>query len=204
MIKQIIFDLGVVIVDVDFNRTINAFRQCGVGIGEDIIGIISQHPCFVEYETGSISTAEFIATVKKLFNSQIPDSEFIDYWNRMIVGFPKERIWLLKELRNKYRTFLLSNTNELHIEYCNSLLTESFALTLEQLFESAYYSNVLGMKKPDSGIYQYVLNQNDLKAAETLFLDDREENIEAAARLGIQTVLITQQRTMIDVISEIV
>ncbi len=105
------------------------------------------------------------------------------------MDYPPARINLLADLKQKYRTFLLSNTNRIHYEFYNPIINQQFGYDgLESFFEKAYFSHEIGMKKPDSKIYKFVLENSNLIPAETLFIDDNKSNIEAASALGIQTL----------------
>ncbi len=108
----------------------------------------------------------------------------------MLLDFPKERIELLQRLNKKYRLFLLSNTNEIHFHQYNNDLINQFGFDLNSLFEKAYYSFELGMRKPDTEIFEYALNDSILDPFETLFIDDLDKNIETARRLGMNTIWI--------------
>ena len=108
----------------------------------------------------------------------------------MILDFPNERINLLKELSKKYRIFLLSNTNEIHYHQYNKDLIDQYGFDLSSLFEKAYYSHEIGMRKPDPEIFEFVLNDSKLIPAETIFIDDLNKNIDVANRMGINTIWI--------------
>ena len=120
----------------------------------------------------------------------------------MIIDFPVERIRLLENLKKHYRTFLLSNTNEIHLLSYSALLKRLHGVELDSLFEKAYYSHLIGLRKPKPDIFEYVLKQQGLKAKETLFIDDLEENIKAAQRVGLQTYLLQAPETLIDLFNK--
>ena len=186
-IKNIIFDLGGVILDIDFKRTEAAFRRLG---WNDFLDHISQHHIthlFEQYETGQISNTDFVDGIRKLIGSPVEPQQVVDAWNALLVGFPAPRIELLKKLKSKYRTFLLSNTNAIHHDEFQKRLFEEQGVYLEDLFEKTYYSHTAGLRKPLAPIFEKVLNENHLIPAETLFIDDTAANFPEAEKLGIQT-----------------
>ncbi|MEJ0032632.1 MAG: HAD family phosphatase [Bacteroidota bacterium] len=149
-------------------------------------------PTFLEYEKGEITNDEFRKGLRQLFGNIHTDFELDDYWNAMLGDIPTERIELLKELKSKYKTFLLSNTNAIHLDYFTGMVNKAHGLeSLDPLFHKAYYSHLMKMRKPDPAIYEFVLRENGLKASETIFLDDNLANLKGAASIGIQTFHVT-------------
>lgn len=147
-----------------------------------------QSPQFHAYEKGLLSDSDFRNEVRRLLDVEAGDEE-IDYcWNAMLLDLPPARLQLLERLKNTHRLFLLSNTNEIHLTRFNNILMETHgAGTMDHFFEKAYYSHRLKMRKPDKEIYDFVLAQNNLDPAATLFLDDNLTNLEGAKLSGIQT-----------------
>ena len=187
-IRNIIFDLGGVLLDVDVQQTLDAFND--LGLNGKIIMEIYHRPVnfFYEFEKGRITAKEFRDSLRKLTNRNISDEEIDVAWNAMILGFPEEKIKLLIHTKEKYKIFLLSNTNELHLPYYSNRLTEQFPGTnLDDLFETTYYSHLVKERKPDPEIYKYVLEDSQLNPEETLFIDDMLPNIEMAQTFGIVT-----------------
>lgn len=185
-IKNIIFDLGGVILDIDFRRTEKAFELMGL---KNFSHHISQHHItdfFENYETGKIDDAEFVSGISKLIGIPVEDGKIIDAWNALLLDFVPERIALLKRIKTKYRTFLLSNTNSIHHKEFQQRLFNNFGVYLEDLFEKAYYSHAVKLRKPGADIFNLVLKENNLVASETLFIDDTESNFGEAKKLGIQ------------------
>ncbi len=181
MLKNIIIDLGNVIIPLNISHTLNALRQIGIRIKN-----YDTLPEFLQFETGKISTDEFLQYIIKQY-PKITPQQFIQAWNAMLLPISSETIQALKHLHNNYRIFLLSNTNALHIEYIHKLLQEQFALPdFTPLFEKVYYSFQYRLRKPDSRFFQLILTENNLQPNETLFIDDTEQHIEAAHRLGLQ------------------
>jgi putative hydrolase of the HAD superfamily len=168
-----------------------------------------QHGIWKQYETGLVDDAGFRAAVRSLVRSETdePDrwaDQIIDQaWNSVLLNVPVERIERIRSLQGKYRLFLLSNTNPIHIREVDIRLAELGLPPLESLFEQVYYSHIVRMLKPNPDIYGYVLKQANLEASETLFLDDNALNIQAAAALGIRAVQVVPPKTILDYLDEI-
>lgn len=189
-IKNIIFDLGGVIIDLDTSKTIQAFAQLSGKKDSDIFTLVS-HSIFKQYEKGEISNDQFRRGLKELFLINLEDHVIDEAWNAMIGELPSHRLEMLKKLRKNYNVFILSNTNYIHIEYVHRYLNNKYKVQDFTTFvDVVHYSQLMGMRKPDIEIYQSVLNQNKLDAECTLFLDDNEENLEGARKIGIQTILV--------------
>jgi len=186
-IKNIIFDLGGVILNIDFKKTEEAFLELGLDNFSDHISQFHISDFFEQYETGKIDDLEFVNGISKLIGKTTEQEKIIAAWNALLLDFPPERIELLKRIKSDYRTFLLSNTNSLHyIEYQRRLFDRD-GLYLEDLFEKTYYSHAVQLRKPGADIFNLVLRENKLVASETLFIDDTASNFEEAQKLGIQT-----------------
>lgn len=187
-IKNIIFDLGGVIINLDPARSYNAFASLGGVKIQHVMDLIDSTSLFDDYEKGLITSPDFRIGICQLLNKDIPDHEIDLAWNKMLLGIPKERLETIGELKNNYKLFVLSNTNQIHITAFEEIMEESFGLkNYQQLFDKIYYSNHINKRKPDADIYQYVLEDKALKPEETLFFEDNKQNIEAAAKLNIQT-----------------
>ena len=155
---------------------------------ERIVESYSSRPEFLQYEKGMIDDNEFRRAIRNIYSFEGEDTLIDTCWNAMLLDIPPARIDLLKSLKSKYRTFLLSNTNAIHVKCFNESLQKAYGMEcLDELFEKVYYSHILRMRKPDAEIYQYVLKENKLNAGETLFIDDNIKNIEGARSIGIQT-----------------
>lgn len=143
---------------------------------------------FKDFEKGKISTNQFIGELQSHAKG-VAKEQIVDAWNAMLVNFPAGRIEFLQGLQKKYRTFLLSNTNAIHHDAFQSILGDTGLL--DSCFEKAYYSHVVGMRKPDKEIYEWVLMENGLSAEETLFIDDTPENVKAAESAGIRGLYLS-------------
>lgn len=189
IIKNIIFDLGNVILNIDINKSEIEFKKHGLENFDQLYSLVSQTKIFDYLETGKISPQEFYSQLRQVANLDLDDEIIKTCWNALILDFPPKRIELLLALKKKYRIFLLSNTNAIHYEYYNANFIKEFGFTsFDEIFERAYYSHTIGFRKPDLQAFEFVLNDSKLKASETLFIDDNKANIEAAKQLGINTI----------------
>lgn len=187
-IQNLIFDLGGVILNLAPHRTMASFALLANQSEAEITTAYHARPEFNAYEKGLMSDAEFRTTLRQLFSVQATDSQLDACWNAMLLDIPMERLRLLEKLKNKYRLFLLSNTNSIHVTHFSKHIEDiSGHPTIEPYFHRAYYSHVLKMRKPDHQIYEHVLAENGLQAAQTLFLDDNLSNLQGAREVGIQT-----------------
>ena len=180
MINTIIFDFGDVFVNLDKDGSIEEFKKLGLdGPNEELI---EKNDLF---EKGQISELEFI----KSFQKFIPNATIDDIrkaWNKVIDEFPLYRLEFLQMLAGKYRMFLLTNTDEIHISHFEHKVGQSFSSDFYQCFEKVYYSYEMGLRKPDIEIFNRILHKHDLSPKRTLYIDDKKENTDAAASLGIQ------------------
>lgn len=200
-IKNIIFDLGGVIINLDNRRTEEAFTALGVKNFREYFGVGFAASFFRDYEIGKISDQEFIASIRRLAGlSQVSDQVIIDSWNALLLDFPPERIQLLKALRKKYRLFLFSNTNALHLAALRQIWKDSKAFdgSLDDHFEKTYYSHLMGMRKPDPESFGAILKENNLVGSETLFVDDAIVNVEGAEQAGLKGLFLRPGISLMD------
>ncbi len=198
-IKNIIFDLGGVIINLDYKLTIREFRALGMTDDEKVYSQFSQLPWFDKYDTGGISSDKFVEELGKMLDPGTTKDQIIHAWNAMLLDFPKERAELLLELKKHYRLFLLSNTNDLHLEYYLPRIRGWYgAEGLKQFFENDYYSHIIGKRKPDTETFQFVLRENNLNASETFFIDDTLQHVEGARNTGIRAYHLQSPETILD------
>jgi FMN phosphatase YigB (HAD superfamily) len=197
-IKNIIFDYGNVIFSIDFKKAQAAFKELGITDTEAFFGHKQQDPIFDKFDRGEVSADEFRAYVKdKIGNPAITNQQITDAWNSLLLGIASGNHELLLKLKGKYRTFLLSNINDIHYQYIMQYLKDEFDFDdNEHLFERTYYSHLIGKRKPELHIFEQVLRENNLKPEETLFIDDSPQHLAAAKTLGIQTFLMTAPDTL--------
>ena len=180
MITTIIFDFGDIFINLEKEAQVEAFKKIGLpSPNEDLI---AQNDLF---EKGKISAQDFL----ECFQKYLPNAslkEIKESWNTIIGDFPLRRLEFLQLLSYKYKLFLLTNTDEIHISRFEHKVGISFFSDFYQCFEKVYYSYEMGMRKPDSAIYSYILNKHDLNPRKTLFVDDKKVNTDAAEKLGMQ------------------
>lgn len=193
----IIFDLGGVIVDLAIERTANAFAKLAGISQRDVYQVYQSNDTFNAFEKGEINNDEFRDFIRKVFSVSAPNTEVDACWNGMLVGLPADKLTLLRMLKTQFQTLLLSNTNGIHLSYIEDVMLKGSSL--DDHFHKAYYSHKVGMRKPDSIIFEHVLTDNALDASKTIFLDDNKDNIDAAKSVGIQTIHITHPDMVYDI-----
>lgn len=185
--KNIIFDLGGVIINLDEQKTIRAFAQLSSLPEDTIEKSILQFKEYHLFEKGLIPPDQFRNALRDKFQIEASDDEIDQCMNAMLLDIPVQRIKLIKSL-NQQAIFLLSNTNQIHYTRFNQIFTATTGEeNLNDCFKKAYYSHLVKMRKPDREIYECILRENDLQATETLFLDDNLTNLEGAQSIGIST-----------------
>lgn len=196
-INNIIFDLGNVIIDLDIAATDSAFKKLCANRYEEVMNELNKEFFFEKYETGKISTNEFVQTLQSMIGNGISEKAIIDAWNAMLLTIPDERYNILKSLKKDYRTFCLSNTNELHIEYVFNQLKQTKGIqNLDDYFERVYLSHEMGQRKPDVEIFETVIHDNNLIPSETLFIDDTAGHLEGAKKAGLHTFHMNEGRSL--------
>lgn len=203
MIQNIIFDFGGVIYDIDHERTKKAFDLLGIKNFEQLYSHAIQTHLFEEFEKGQISPAEFRNTLHNHLPKNITNEQIDKAWNALLLGFRKDRIRLLQKISAHYTLFLLSNTNQIHYQhYMQELETIGLKVAFLNAFDHLYFSHQVGLRKPDPLIFQLVLDNHELRANNTLFIDDYDVNIEAAKNQGLQTFLLKPTLTLSSVFTE--
>ncbi|NVO01717.1 MAG: HAD family phosphatase [Bacteroidetes bacterium] len=198
-LKNIIFDLGGVVLNINYQLTEIAFSKIGLPNFSELYSQAKQNFLFDGFEKGLISPEEFRKELKASFNHTVSDEEIDFAWNSMLLDLPKERIILLENLKSNYRTFLLSNSNIIHYKvYTKNLRKEHQISSLADLFEKEFFSFNLHMRKPDEEIFLHVLNDASIIPAETLFIDDSIQHIETAKKLGIKAYLLEKKESILD------
>lgn len=186
--KNLIFDLGNVLYDIDFVKMYDAFEALGIPHFENHFTLNKSDPLFFDLEKGFINEDEFCAGFNALCKLNLPRHQIIDAWNSLLVGYRKESIDWVKTHNNKYQTFLYSNTNQIHYDYFIPQFTQDLGGQFENLFKTPYYSHKMGQRKPDPASFQFILDKEGLIAEQTLFIDDNEPNVIAAASVGLQVL----------------
>jgi putative hydrolase of the HAD superfamily len=203
MIETIIFDYGNVIFDIDHQLTINAFTQLGVQKEDGFFSHLKQNPLFDNFETGEISAAEFREGIRKIANIQLTDQQIDEAWNTLLLGIRDGYLEYLLEVKSKVNTYLLSNNNEIHYEWIiNYLKSKHQVPDMSSFFIKDYYSHLMGMRKPNANIFEFVINTHQLNPSTTLFIDDSPQHLETAKKLGLKTHLMLRSETLQEVVSK--
>ncbi len=190
-IKNIIFDLGGVLLDIDYNGPVREFAALGIDNFQHMYSQAAANPLFEQLETGKISNTDFLDTIAALAPQQVSHQQVTAAWNSIILHFRQRSMVFLEDLRQKYNIYLLSNTNNIHLEQIQKILERDTGRQhLDDYFTKAWYSSKLGLRKPETDIYEFVLDDGNLRPAETLFIDDSAQNTAAAELLGIKTHLL--------------
>lgn len=186
-IKNIILDLGGVIINLNQQLTYDAFKRLFPHKYEEILIELDYNNYLEKFETAEISKKEFISFFQK-FDASILENEIEKGWNSMLLDIPKNRIQLMESLAKKYNVYLLSNTNEIHYQFIDEYVAEKYnGFRFRSLFKHTYLSHEIKLRKPNTAIFKYVLSDAKLLPEETLFIDDTLEHINAAKQLGIKT-----------------
>lgn len=189
-IRNIIFDYGGVIIDLAMQRTEDAFIQLGVQDFHLHFNQLIQSAVFDQFDKGKITEQEFHLQLNLELGTQLSDEQINDAWNAMLGGIPPEKLKLLQDIKRRFRTFLLSNTNIIHLKQLTKYMVQSLGRpNLDPYFEKVYYSFVVGLRKPDAAIFLKVLEENNLLPAETLFIDDSPQHVEGARTVGLHAIL---------------
>ncbi len=186
-IRNIVFDLGGVLLNINYDLTIDQFKKLGVRDFDSIFNQASQVMLFDRFDKGAISPEDFRDELRRISGLAARDYEIDQAWNAMLLDLPARRLALLEMVRKRYRIFLLSNTNAIHYPAYSEGLFKKYGFTdLEELFEKQYLSYKIGMRKPDREIFDFVLEENGLRAEETLFIDDTFQHVEGARKAGLK------------------
>jgi len=185
-LQNIIFDLGGVLIDLDITLTDKAFSKLGITKPADETENQRRSTIYSGLETGAISPESFRQEIRRITSISLTDSAIDAAWNAMLLDFPVERTSVLQSLKNRYRLFLLSNSNAIHYGFYTDRFRRDYGYEMNSLFVKTYYSFELHIRKPDPDIFRGVLAENGLLANETLFIDDSLENIQAAASIGLK------------------
>ncbi|GGK71866.1 HAD family hydrolase [Rufibacter glacialis] len=204
-VKNIIFDLGGVIINIDYAKSTDALRAFAAQSTEVDFSQKAQSELFDLYERGDISCAEFRDGLRQEYRITATDEQIDEAWNTMLLDIPAERIALLRALSKQYRLFLLSNTNAIHMKAFNQIVEQAHGIPgLDGLFEKAYYSHLVRKRKPGAEVFEHILQENGLNAQETLFIDDSIQHIVGAQSVGLQTLHLAPPLTINEVLKEAV
>lgn len=197
-IRNIIFDLGGVLLNLDFDKTRQAYIDLGLKEFDQHFGLGHAASYFKDYEKGLLTDDEFIQAIQQTIGGSVDASSIVAAWNALLLDFPSARVSFLQGLSKRYRIFLFSNTNNIHMQYFKKDFQEVYGFNMDDLFERAYYSHVAGVRKPDAAAYHLVLQENDLIPAQTVFIDDALNNVEAAIAVGMHGIHLVPGKTILD------
>jgi putative hydrolase of the HAD superfamily len=196
-IKNLIFDLGNVLYDIDFKKMNAAFTSIGIDGMDKHFTLNKSHKLFLDLEMGFVNEQEFYEGVRALVNLPLTNEQIQFAWNALLVGFRKNSIDWIKQNNTQYNTYLYSNTNQIHHDYFIAEFENKVAnYPFVSLFKKPYYSHEMGMRKPDPATFTYILEKEGLLPAETLFIDDNEPNILAAASVGLKVLHLKEGMTV--------
>ena len=197
-IKNILFDLGGVILDIDIQATLKIFYELGFPAE------LMQYPdsmttdLFFNYQTGKTDTEEFRNEIRRVTGIQVKDEELDNAWNAMLIGVPQERTALLKVLSKRYNLYMLSNTSALHAPVFEKMYYDTAGISMHDTFKKIYYSFEIGYSKPDHEAWKFVINDAGIRPEGTLFLDDSIQNIKASQELGFQAIHIHERTNLME------
>lgn len=188
--KNLIFDLGNVLYDIDFVKMYSAFEALGIPNFENHFTLNKSDQIFFDLEKGFINEDEFCTGFNALYSLDLQKHQIIDAWNALLVGYRKESIDWVKANNGKYATFLYSNTNQIHYDFFIPQFDKEIGGNFENLFKTPYFSHKMGQRKPDPASFLHILEKEGLVAEETLFIDDNEPNVIAAASVGLEVLYL--------------
>ena len=195
-IKNLLFDLGGVLLNIDYNKTADAFKKLGVQQFDELYSQSGANHLFEELETGKISDDDFYNAIQQYCYPSTTKEQLETAWNAILLNFRITSIEYLSGLKEKYNIYLLSNTNSIHLKAFDKIFEEEIGnASLDDYFIKAYYSHKIHLRKPYPLTYQFVLDDAGIDAGETLFIDDSIVNIEGAkeARLEVHHLLPGQK-----------
>jgi putative hydrolase of the HAD superfamily len=192
-LEAVIFDLGGVILNIDYQKTAESFKKLGIDNFDAMYSQAKQSKLFDLLETGKIEDQAFRNEVRRLSGLQLSDKAINDAWNAMLLDLPKHRIEVLEKVKEKCNTFLLSNTNAIHYQaYINQMIQQFGYNVLHEKIGKCYFSHEIQLRKPNRNIFEFVIQENNLNPEKTLFIDDTFQHIEGAKKCNLQTLHLQQ------------
>ena len=202
-VKNIIFDLGGVLINLDYQLTRKAFENLGIANFSDLYTQHHANPLFEQFEVGAIEPEDFYNKLRETTGLTLTNGQIETAWNAMLLDFPAERLQWLDQIKNKYNIYLFSNTNAIHYKAFTTIYAQTAPLAglnpnFNHFFKTAYYSHTLKQRKPEVAAFEAVLQDANLDPAHTLFIDDTISNIEGAQKAGLQTIFLSGGLTVLD------
>lgn len=190
-IRHIIFDLGGIFLNLDYQLTARAFRRIGVTQYDELFSQHHANPLFEQLETGHLSNEDFFQSIRELTRLPLSNEQITDAWNAMLLDMPTERITWLQSVTQQYEVYLFSNTNAIHYACFENICRRDLGkINFNALFRFAGYSHQLGFRKPAADSFRQLLANLRLNAADTLFIDDTPGNIRGAQAAGLNTLFL--------------
>lgn len=202
-IRNIIFDLGGVLLNIDPKKTIEAFGKLGM---EQLVGdkgLSYDHDIFYQMEQGQITPDEFREGVLKLLPNRVSFQEIDAAWTAMLLDFPAIRVELVKNLRKDFKIYLFSNTNAIHVEKFHSIFRNQHGFEVSTLFDKDFYSNEIGYRKPSPESYQEIIRLSGINPEESLFIDDSQQNVESAIASGLKGYWLEPDQKVEEIFQEL-
>ena len=203
-VKNIIFDLGGVLINLNYQLTRKAFENLGVANFNDLYTQHHANPLFEQLEVGAIEPEAFYEALREATGLTLSNDQLETAWNAMLLDFPIERLLWLDQIKNKYNIYLFSNTNAIHYKAFTSIYAQTAPIIglntdFNHFFKTAYYSHTLGQRKPELAAFEAVIQDAKLDPAQTLFIDDTISNIEGAQKAGLRTIFLSEGLNVQDV-----
>ncbi len=194
VLKNIIFDLGAVLINIDYKKTEKAFVELGFDNFSDMYNQFSANEIFEKLETGKISNEDFYNIIINTCKNPISAAQIKHAWNEILLDWRTESLHYLKVLSKQYKLYLLSNTNAIHQEaFFENLKIETGIIDFNSFFTKAYYSHEIHLRKPNNDIFEFVAKDTQLNIEETLFIDDSFNNVNTAKSMGFKTHLLLKE-----------
>lgn len=195
----LIFDLGNVIIDIDYQNSLRLIRNHLSELIQDRVTGFYLTDFHKDYEKGLIDSPTFRNSVRSYFDQDWEDQKVDELWNSLLVTIPANRLELIAKLKNKYQIGVLSNTNQIHIEAVDTMLKRDHGIeNLNQIFHRVFLSHEMGLSKPSPEIYEKMVSELGTTPDRVVFFDDLEANVKGAASVGIQAVHVTGPEVIFD------
>ncbi len=199
-ITHILSDLGGVVIEIEPSKTLETFRMIGVSDIDQIYLNLLESGIWDDMETGRLPWEDFVALLEARMDEPVERKWFNEAWDAMLLGIPPQRIEIIKRLKQYYHISIVSNTNPQHISRINQYLNLAYqGESLPELFDTCYYSYQIGMQKPNPHFFQHIIQKEGLDPKSSLFIDDSEEHIEMADKLGFQTEWVREGNRFEDI-----
>jgi len=204
-IKNIVFDLGGVIIDLDHEQAVRRFKEIGVDDAEQLIDTYEQKGIFLEVEDGTIGVEEFCQKLREHTGKNLPFEDIVRAWMGFIADVPQYKLDYILKLRDKYKVYLLSNTNPIiQLEWAQTGRFTAAGRPLNDYFDKLYTSYEIGVTKPDRRIFDYMIKDSGMIPSETLFVDDGKRNIIVGENLGFKTYMPVNKEDWRDAIDRLI